>query len=401
MESITLREALSTEHETLLRVIYEPFAATGTWPIWQYVELSLDAHGLDAVSLLDAISTVRHPSTWGMKYSLVWYMNPGTAPNADQQIALTVAGLRHIPDAAALIDTLLRTVEFLVAEQRKVIPSPTRVVEATVTSKQMIDHLVQLSIEGRAAAPVEMIMNKLYELFSHEPILHIGVHRPDPAEPDWQLRVPWALRDLRDVDTVDEYLDRVVAYVAPSFVEPLSQPEREPDLPSAIGYANAVWRSRTGHDLFGNFDPTSIVRLTHASASEYDFNSLLSALADVLGQVVAPGVAAAPQRGALEAFRDAVVPMFEIDAGERIREAIVQLTVIRRLRVSTQHADARHRAVNAFNELGLPFPPPSWEVAWSQVANLADTCLTTLREEALTNLSSDMPGSASLTDGVN
>jgi len=338
MEAVTLREPLSVGHAELLRVIYEPFAASGVWPIWQYVELSLDARGLNAAALLDSVPTVRHPSMWGMKYSLAWYMNPGPTPNPDQQVALTVAGLRYIPGAASLIDTLLRTVEFLVTEQRKVIPSPTTVVEATVTSEQMTEHLVQVSIEGRSAAPVEMTMNKLYELFSHEPILHVGVHRPNPAQSAWQVRVPWALRDLRDVDTVDEYLNRIVAYVAPVVVEPLSRPEREPDLPTAIGYANAVWRSRTGHDLFSSFDPTSIVGLTSSSASEADFNSLLSALADVLGQVVAPGVTAAPQRGALEVFSDAVGPMFEVDAGERVRAAINQLIVIRRLRVSTQHA---------------------------------------------------------------
>lgn len=390
METLTLREPLSIGHAELLRVIYEPFAASGVWPIWQYVELTLDARGFDAAALLDSIPTVRNQSSWGMSYSLVWYMNPGPVPNINQQVALTVAGLRYIPQAASLIDTILRTVEFLVLEQRKVIPSPTTVIEATVMSDQMTDHLLQASIEGRSAAPVELTTTKLYELFSHEPILHIGVHRPNPALANWQVRLPWALRELRGADTVDEYLDRIVAYVAPVVSKPALRPERDPDLPTAIGYVNAVWRSRTRYDLFSSFDPTSIVRLTYMSRSEADFNSLLSALADVLGQVVPPGVTTAPQRGALEAFRDAVGPMFEVDAGQRVGAAISQLIVIRRLRVSTQHADARHRAVDAFRELGLPFPPPSWDMAWAQVASLAESCLTTIREEALTNLSSQV-----------
>lgn len=93
MDEAPLRERLDAAQRTLLTTIYEPFAKTGRWPIWQYVELMLDGLGEDAAEVLQSLPTVYHPSQWGTSYALVWYMNPRTTPNADQEIALTVSGL--------------------------------------------------------------------------------------------------------------------------------------------------------------------------------------------------------------------------------------------------------------------------------------------------------------------
>ena len=79
--------------------------------------------------------------------------------------------------------------------------------------------------------------------------------------------------------------------------------------------------------------------------------------------------------------------MLETDAAQRVRAAITDLIGIRHLRVSTQHSDARHRAVAAFDELGMPFPPVSWEQAWVHVAVLAIRSLDVLREEVHAGIS--------------
>jgi hypothetical protein len=59
---------------------------------------------------------------------------------------------------------------------------------------------------------------------------------------------------------------------------------------------------------------------------------------------------------------------------------------LRRIRVGTQHADARHKAVDAFREVGLPFPPRSWDHAWTHVAAIARGALDALREEVKAGL---------------
>lgn len=71
---------------------------------------------------------------------------------------------------------------------------------------------------------------------------------------------------------------------------------------------------------------------------------------------------------------------------EALLQAIADLAVqnsrqLRHIRVSAQHADARHKAVTAFREIGLPFPPPTWGYAWGHIVALAVGALNVLREE--------------------
>jgi hypothetical protein len=384
-----LREPLSSEQTKLISTIYEPYGLSGEWPIWQYVDISLDALGLDAAAVLSSLPSVRSSDAamWASSYALTWYMNRSEVPQPNQQIALTIAGLRYVKGAEPLLGAFLTALEHLVAEQRNLVPSPTTLVEATVTSDSIGQLLLTASIEGQSAPPVERTLHKLRQLFEHEPMLHIGVQRPDPNSARWTMRVPATLRELRTVTTIDEYLDRIIRWVAPPNTPSMPSSPNALDIPYAVGYLDAVWKSRTGNHLFASLDPASVARLTQSCTTEADFNSLLSALADVLGQVVTPGRTSPPQRGALEAFRDQVSHLLETDAAERVRAAIDVLIGIRHLRVSTQHGDARHRAVKAFGALGLSFPPLSWEHAWVQVALLARGSLDVLREEVNVSVS--------------
>ena len=129
--------------------------------------------------------------------------------------------------------------------------------------------------------------------------------------------------------------------------------------------------------------------LTKSCVSEAEFNSLLSSLADVLGQIIPPGKTKPPQRGALEAFRDQVCPLLEPGPSERVRNHVNLLIEIRHIRVTTQHANARSAAVKAFNKLGLRFPPINWEQAWVQVGVIEIDALVAIREEVLVGISDD------------
>lgn len=57
-----LLEPLSVEQRSLLATIYRPFADTGEWPIWQYIDPTLDGVGLDAATVLSSLPTVRRSS---------------------------------------------------------------------------------------------------------------------------------------------------------------------------------------------------------------------------------------------------------------------------------------------------------------------------------------------------
>jgi hypothetical protein len=190
-----------------------------------------------------------------------------------------------------------------------------------------------------------------------------------------------ALRAYRDVGSIDDYLDRLVEQIAPPELPSAPLAPSPLDIPYAVGYLDAVWRSKTGSHLFVNLDSASIARLTLACDSEEEFNSLMSALADVLAQVVEPGQIKPPQGGALEKVGQYLAGALDPVSAARTSDAIGKLVRLRHIRVSTQHSDARHKAVAAFQEIGLPFPPVSWESAWYHIAARAFGALHALREE--------------------
>jgi hypothetical protein len=160
------------------------------------------------------------------------------------------------------------------------------------------------------------------------------------------------------------------------------------DIPYAVSFADAVWESRTGFPLFARPDPASIARLTQPCDSEGAFNSLMSALADVLSQVAKPATGKAPRTGALEEVQKYLNRELEPPAAARCANAVDTLIRLRTIRHSIEHGDARAKAVAAYAELGLSFPVASWPQAWAQIAAIACGALDVLREEAHAGLGS-------------
>ena len=379
MANSPLLHPLAPEQAALIRTIYEPFDQSREWPVWQYTDLTLDGSGLDAEAVLASLPMVGPPGGGSLQYGLISRSDPHLQPRPDYRISLTIAGLRHLRHAEPLCSAFVTTIRYLVDQQRKLVPSPGRVVEATVNSAAIKEEILSASIAGRSGPPVDSIMAKLGDILVKEPFLYSTLNRPNSV--DWEVCVPAALRQYRDVATVNDYVNRVTELVAPE--EPVSVPLSSwpLDIPNAVGYLDAVWKSRTGTHMFVNLDPASVARLAQDCGSEEEFNSLMSALADVLGQVVVPGTPAPSQRGALEAVGRYLASTLDPDVADRVNAAMETLIRLRRIRVSTQHSDARHRAVTAFQEIGLPFPPPSWPQAWAHIAVQARGALDAIREE--------------------
>ena len=115
-----LREPLSADQLRLLRAIFEPFDRSGEWPVWQYVDLTLDAKfGLDAADVLACLPRVGERSPVSVSYGLTWRDNSHIGPQADTRVMLTVAGLRHLgPDTEPLLGSFLVTLRCLADAQR-------------------------------------------------------------------------------------------------------------------------------------------------------------------------------------------------------------------------------------------------------------------------------------------
>lgn len=377
-----LREPLSTEQTHLINVMHGYFAQSGVWPIWQYVDLTLDARwGLDAADVLASLPAVGERSPASLDYGLVWRTDPHLQPRAETQVAVTVAGLSHVPEAEPLLGAFLTTIRFLVEQQRRLVPSPDKVVEATVTRAAIEDQIATATHQGLFPYPGDMALGKLRRLLVHEPFMHAAVQPFDQTAENWTVRVPAVLRAYRGIAIIDDYLDRVIDQIAPPGEPPVPPSFGALDVPYAIGYLDAVWKNQTGCHLFVDLDSASIARLTQDCADQEDFNSLMSALADVLAQVVVPGQATPPQKAALEDAGKYLASSLEADAAARVSSAVETLIHLRRVRVGAQHGDARHKAVAAFHAIGLAFPPPSWQQAWAHMAGQAKGALDIIREE--------------------
>jgi hypothetical protein len=299
-----------------------------------------------------------------------------------------VAGLWHLGSASApLLVAFKDTVRFLVDRQRSITPSPSEVAEAGVTSHEMARWLVGSGPGSLLGPAAEVIVRKVGQLLEHEPYLWHGFSRPDRESERWELRIPASIRDFCDVTSVEDYIDRMEQLVTPPGPPPQPLTAAPLDIPYAVSFADAVWESRTRFPLFARPDPASIARLTQACDSEGTFNSLMSALADVLSQIAKPGAGKAPRAGALEDVRKYLDEVLEPPAAARCSDAISTLIKLRTIRHGIEHGDARAKAVAAYAELGLSFPVASWPQAWAQISAMVCGALDVLREEAHAGLS--------------
>ena len=320
-----LREPVGPEQQALLKVIGEPFIGMGKWPVWQYVDLTLqDEHGLDAESVLASLPEAGDKSPTSLGYGLTWRMDSYRQPNPADRVALTIAGLRFLPQAETVTRAFAAVVGHLASQQAQLVPSPEEVVAATVTSDQLAERLRESGYQAEDGGRDADLLARIRALLEHEPFLFGAAHQPGPSEP-WTVKVPAVLRRYRDVTSVEEYIDTVTALVAPP--DPPSVPPAAGalDIPYAIGYLDAVWQARTGKHLFAYLDPASVARVTLVCSSEEEFNSLMSALADVLGQVVVPGTVVPPQRGALEAVREFLATALATEAADRVEHRVRDL----------------------------------------------------------------------------
>ena len=73
----------------------------------------------------------------------------------DDRDALTVAGLRYLPQAATITGAVTTVIGYLAAQQAQLVPSPDQVVTATVTDAQIAERLREagyLTEKGGAGA---------------------------------------------------------------------------------------------------------------------------------------------------------------------------------------------------------------------------------------------------------
>lgn len=113
-----------------------------------------------------------------------------------------------------MVKTFVTVIRYLTDQQRKLVPTPDRVVEATVTSAAMMAEIVGAVAAAKPRLRPEALIGKLWEVLGKVPFLHATVNRPNSV--DWEVRVPAVLRTYRGVATTEDYLDQLAELVDPA-----------------------------------------------------------------------------------------------------------------------------------------------------------------------------------------
>ena len=393
-ESISLLLAgLNKEQGVLVETLYEGFELRGSaWPVWQFIDLRLEARKIDAAAVLASLPQVG--AARARAYGLVWSgQNMANEMQPDAIVGLTVAGLRHVQAAGPLVSAFVHLLRRFGEAEQEIVPAPDREVQAVVTSEQVTTSLLCEGTLGQSRPHVQATVLKLHGLLSHEPYSPWTVLSEGTGGDRWEVRLSNRLgliRGLSDAVTVEDYVAYIEDWLKPHPASVIPHVINALDLPNAADYLDVVWKIKTGKRLFDDLHVGSCARLTQTCDSEDRFNSLTSALAEVLSSVVPPRRTSPgdkPLRTLHERLPE-VLPPENVARGQGAIEVLLKLTLIRN---AQQHSNARDRALRAAGELGVAFPARDWGVTWGQMATLAREAFDALREEmqTLPDLSKD------------
>jgi hypothetical protein len=289
----------------------------------------------------------------------------------EHELALTIAGMRHVAEDSEDIALFLDYLSVLVANEAAFVPLPDRVSEVTLSR----DALVQILRDTPAKWDLgPRSLAWLSDLAEHEPATWHS--RLLPSD---RIELSRFLRSYGGIQSVAEYVERVIAVHTPPIAGPEPLHPSSLSLPEAIDYLNAVWRvQHSGSPLIrlGRVEVAAKLALDCATAEE--FESRLSALTSVLDGMNVPD---STDGGKLFELKNYLSSKLSEDSASRTDDAVDDLRAVFDLRVWRQHEGTDARAHKGMQRLGLTLPPADWGEAWAHVQGKAVVALSTLREE--------------------
>ena len=366
-DSSILLRPLTEDEAVLLTTIHEQYMIEGRFPIFDFVERTLYRAGKNANELLATLPTIGAHALYGL-------VRPAGARfwRAEEPLELTMGGLIQSPRGQEDVRIFLSVIEALSEREQQIRPQPYDVLHAEVTSEDIARHLRAAHFDF-----VDIALKKTRTLLRYEPPDAIsGVGGTDEA---WSVSLSKDLRRYRGVKDAGDYLNRVVDTIGAAGTTPTAPRYPSPlGLSEAIDYLDVVWQIRFKKRLFRLPGATAIVKLSLPCSSEDEFRSRVSAICDVMARIDIP---TSGDVGSLNRLLEFARTNAGAVDSSRLSDAIASLKAISDIRAGAQHDDARSRAIDGLAKLGLPYPPPGWDVAWIAIEARAVEALNAIREE--------------------
>jgi hypothetical protein len=220
-----LLEEATGEPYAVLHLIYSEFDELGEWPLWQYVEGKLDPAGTGKTT--SAVESMPRVSAgqmgWG--YGWLWWEDfaRSTAPHPHQQVQITVGGLWAIRlDALPkLYVGLLGLCNESYAHRDL---KPTMLVTAKVTADDAATALFPGEDDGyHLVRPLDRL-----RLIAKQERPTFGRVGADGTKGYWEVTVPDSITRYADVESVEDYLNRLVEEIEPPPPQPVPAPVSPP-----------------------------------------------------------------------------------------------------------------------------------------------------------------------------
>jgi hypothetical protein len=186
----TKRADLTPEQRIVLDTIFEVFRDNAKWPTFDYVDKRVyDSHGLELRDVLDSLPP-----------DLVIYSRYG---QPEETLPLRMAGVACCERQEGVVRTFLRILAWCVEKQQAHNPLLfEKTIAPSVTAKDAVREW-----KDRGWEVSDLIVERAFELMKVEG-LHGGWSFNSNEPLSWSIVVPKELRAYKDVQSLDDYLER-------------------------------------------------------------------------------------------------------------------------------------------------------------------------------------------------
>jgi hypothetical protein len=365
-----LLDPLEEDQEKLLKMVWEAFQLEdGRWPYFSYIDYHMRKMGLDTRGVLGGMPTIGKTLYHG-GYAPVGYTSSGGIPTDMSLVYLTMAGLFHVRDHAALpiIGAVLAYLRHMTRVREAIGEYPFEVPDVTVTLRDALE----------AEGIDEKVLPLAGAIAEHE-WPGMRVHRPDHYSATGGL----GLLSEANFYTVEEYLLAITAATTPQQQTAVLEYRDPRSLLRVIDHFDVTCELVLKQQLVTKPAMSRSALLAQQAQSHSDLQSGLSALGEIIGELQVPGKSPNYATGRLLPWLRLELPKLSQAACTRIQSAIDILDAIREIRNSGQHPKPKKQLIAAHELLGLPFPIHDPQDAWDIIRAQADYAFETMQEEVL------------------